>query len=1280
MQSSNQRSAARTLIGVLEFLAWSTFFLFAAVFFTLRFWLLPQIERYQDDVVAALTRAVGLPVKIGSLRADWDGLHPRLTVTDLRILDDHGRDALVLPSVEPVVGWTTLLARELRLYSLTIEGPRLTVRRAVDGRLSVAGIVLGAQAGSGGAGGSGRLTDWILEQREIIVRDAEVQWVDEMRGAPPLALRRLQFRLRNRGDVHQIGLSARPPAELGAGVELRASLVGRGVTRPAAWNGRIYAELGTTDLAGWRAWFDYPIELTSGQGALRVWATFGAGKLVDATADLALAGVATRLGQDLPELRVTAVSGRVQGRETARGYEFGARRLELVPEQGPAMRGATFSTTWDATPPGNGTFVADLIELEPLARLADYLPFPADLRNLLAELAPRGRISGANFEWSGKLPDEARFRGRARFDALSMSAWRKIPGFANLSGRIESTEAKGLLELSSQDAEVALPRIFPGPRLRLAQLGGEVRWERRAAGVLNLRIANLQFANEDLAGSASGTYAYAGDGPGSIDLSAKLERADARSLNTYLPRPEVMGELTRRWLVDSILAGHSSDTRLRLRGDLRNFPFSDPTQGQFEIVAQVRDVALRYAEGWPPVEDIQGQLLFVGTRMDIAARRARVLGADVSDVRAGIADLRGARVLAISGQAAGPTEAFLEFIRRSPLRRSLGAFADGVRTAGRGNLRLKLQLPLADLTKSEVSGQFDFSDNTLRVGAQLPPIERAAGTLAFTESSVQLRNASASFLGGPLRVIGGTQRGGGVVLSASGRFTSAALDPLLGDPWRGRLQGSAAYAGSLRVTHEAGLQIALESDLEGVSSELPPPLAKAAPEIQLLRVAFLEGDEGGRDRISVSLGQLLRAEVLRQREGGAMVADRTAIAFNPPPGARLQLPERPTRMLLYGSLQELDLDRWLALFAQATRGGESGSTSVQMSFGALDAFGKRLKDIAVDARLDAGWSATVKSATIAGDVQYSGGADPKLTARMARFDVPENSAGAEPARPARDLPDLDLVAEDFGYHGKRFGRVEMFANHDGSDWQVERLSMKNPDGSLAGKALWRTAPVSATTFSFDMESSDIGRFLDRLGYPNLVRGGKATVKAALAWNGVPTAIDYASLSGDLQLHAEDGRFQEIDPGIGKLISLMSLQMLPRRITLDFRDVFSKGFQWDSIDATAHVVQGVLETKDFKMSGGAAEVAMQGKVDLANETQDLRVRVVPALDTTASTAAAVAVNPIIGLSTLLLQKLLKNPLGQIFAFEYGITGGWADPKVEKLGQVPLKEPIKPPAGE
>ncbi len=219
---------------------------------------------------------------------------------------------------------------------------------------------------------------------------------------------------------------------------------------------------------------------SAGQGALRLWASFGAGKLVDAAADLALTGVVARLGRDLPVLQITSVSGRVEGRQTEHGYDFGARRLALVPAQGAPLSGTTFRASWEAAhgaEPARGAVSADLIELGPLARLAEYLPFPRDLRALLGELAPQGRLHEVDFRWSGELPDQARFEARARFDTLTMTPWRAIPGFANLSGRVQANETRG--ECAPRRAQC---RDRPAEDLPRAAHPPAVRWRERCAG------------------------------------------------------------------------------------------------------------------------------------------------------------------------------------------------------------------------------------------------------------------------------------------------------------------------------------------------------------------------------------------------------------------------------------------------------------------------------------------------------------------------------------------------------------------------------------------------------------------------------------------------------------------------------------------------------------------------------------------------------------------------------------------------------------------------------
>ena len=177
---------------------------------------------------------------------------------------------------------------------------------------------------------------------------------------------------------------------------------------------------------------------------------------------------------------------------------------------------------------------------------------------------------------------------------------------------------------------------------------------------------------------------------------------------------------------------------------------------------------------------------------------------------------------------------------------------------------------------------------------------------------------------------------------------------------------------------------------------------------------------------------------------------------------------------------------------------------------------------------------------------------------------------------------------------------------------------------------------------------------------------------------------------------------KVKPGVGRLLGVLSLQSLPRRISLDFRDVFSDGFAFDAINGSAKIAQGVATTDNLAMTGPAASVAIAGRADLAKETQDLTVRVVPVLGDSVAVAAGVALlNPIVGAGALIAQRLFKDPLGQMFSYEYQVTGSWEDPKVVRTrspevpipGQVDLpprrkaasrsqwrtREPAGPPQG-
>src|SRR6267378_2401922 len=1241
----------------IEALAWIAFFVFATLVLALRFWLLPDIERYRGDIVAAIERSVGLPVKIGGIEAGWLGLRPQISLSDVHLYDHQGREVLALPSIRNVVSWRSLLYAQVRLHSLAVDGPRLEVRRDADGALYVAGMKLAAD-------GERHFADWLLGQEEIVISNAEIEWRDEKRAAPPLALSALNLRLRNSGDQHSIGLTARPPEELGSGVELRAQLEGRSATDPAAWNGRLYAQLGYTDLAAWRAWIDYPLDVRAGQGAIRVWTTLENGRVKEGTADVALSHVTARLAHDLAPLELASVRGRLQGRTRRDGYEFSGRGVALSAENGLAIPATDFQLILKPGATGadaSGAAAANVVELEPLVQLAAALPLPADVRRLLADLAPRGRLLDAKLEWSGDLAAPKHIAVRGRFADLGMRARGEIPGFSGLSGSIEASEVKGSVSLASRKAELDFPRIFPEPRIPLEALNGRIDWERPGEHQLAARFSSLSFSNAHLRGNASGAYTYTGSGPGTIDLSAQLNRADGAQIARYLPLPEIMGKATRDWLAAGIVAGQASDVRLRLRGDLRDFPFADPAKGQFLVSGRVEKGVLNYANGWPRTYDIDGELLFERDRMEVVGRRGTLLGAHLANVRVSIPSLVApAPLIVISGQADGATGEFLKFIDATPVKRMTGGFTEPMSAVGRGKLRLKLELPITNRAATKVAGEYEFANNNVTLHPQLPPVERATGKLSFTESTLTVHDVRGRLFGGPLAVSGGSRPGGGgIEVVAKGEALLAGVRPLLDHPWRRYLSGAAAYTATLQV-REGRMRISVESPLRGIASALPAPLAKSAPDTLPLRIAVVPADGGARDRISVTLGRLAAAEFDRQRQGDAMVVQKAAIWLTPSAEQPVRLPEQPG-MLIYGSLAALNVDRWIAL---ATNEG-AAAIDLDVKIGALDVYGKRINEVSMRGGVDAaGWSVMLIAKELAGNLSYRSG---QLIARLTHLQVPEDYPGATPQEISqpKDLPAVDLITERFIYHEKELGRVEVVAQPAGENWRLEKLAWVNPEASLTGKGIWRPGSPSRTSADFELDAADCGKFLERVGYANLVKGGKARLQGSLAWNGDPLAIDYPSLSGHVQMQAEDGQFLEVDPGLGKLVSLMSLQALPRRLTLDFRDVFSKGFQFDQIAADAQINHGLMAIKELRMRGLAAQVELSGEVALANETQNLRVRVVPSLGDSASTVLAF-LNPLLVFPAALAQRILKDPLGHIFAFDYSITGAWVDPKVAKMG--------------
>ncbi|MFL6709506.1 MAG: YhdP family protein [Massilia sp.] len=1348
------------------------YFAFAILFLALRYAVLPNIDYYKGDIERMASRAVGNPVTISRIYASWQGLRPNLFLGDVVLRDAGGRPALTLPSVSATFAWWTLLAGDARFESLELIRPSLDVRRDTAGRLSVAGIVLQGQQG-------GPPNDWALRQHQIVIRDGHIDWTDQQRGAPTLSLDQVELTLNNRWNRHRFALRATPPASLAAPVDVRADFTSPrfGASRAAVslWKGELYADLRDTDLAAWKPYLDYPFELNQGKGSVRAWLTLDQARLAAFTADVALAGVAAKLGADLPPLALEQVSGRLSASETIApvaaegtptfgkyGHRLSLERFAVVTSDGLVLPPTTLYESY--TPATRlkrekTVISARALDLALVAQLAAQAPLAPGEKTLLAELAPRGRLLDFSAEWEGHYPALASYRVRGRLEQLGLNAraarapqpktatteavpgMPAIPGFDRLTGTVDATEKGGTISVDSSELAVQLPQWFADPTMKFDKLALQARWDFLKTEQLALQIDSFAASQGALKITANGKHLLPlapGKGPGEADLHASLTGFSIKSLERYLPlqTPPHLHD----WLVGALEDGMLQDTTLRLRGDLAHFPFqgdsaAERNRGEFRVAGRLENARLNYTPGrfgkdgkaplWPQAEHINGTIVFDRTRMEINAATATTAGVGLSAVKAVIPDLLSHDMqLEIDGNAAGPLQEFLRYVAASPVTDWIGHFTEDARASNGARLGLKLRMPLAHLLDTKVQGALQLINNDVVLFEELPPLQAAIGKIEFTERGVNLNGVGASFLGGPLALTGGTQKDNSILIKLAGTVTGDGLRKTWPAPAieqiTSHVTGESRFTGSVAVK-EHKVEVVVDSTLAGIGLGFPAPLTKTAASESMPLHFVLTGLNTGdaniaRDDIRLTLGSAVSARYLRQKQGKSpWMVLRGGIGVNVP------APEPDSGVMINVNVKSLNVDQWMALgsavagappapaapaipaaadapaadtaaLAEApVRSGPQGLAQYVVA----DVMAGRADELTITERkLDHvvigvshqknSWQANVDSRQASGYITWNEPANGqglgKVTARLATLIIPESAAAEvkdllEGSKSAAltSIPGLDIVAERFELFNKPLGRLELVASNEraaaGREWRISRLSLANPDGELKASGKWLTREGKSTTnLNFNLDIADAGRLLDRMGFPDTLKKGKGKLSGDVSWNGLPFSLDAPTLSGAIVMNVAAGQFLKKDPGAAKLLGVLSLQALPRLLKLDFHDVFSEGLAFDGISATAIINKGVLKTENLKMWGVAATVLMDGTADIANETTNLRVVVVPEFNLgTGPLVYALAVNPVIGIGSFLAQLFLRAPVMEALTYEMKVEGPWKAPVVTKMAQ-------------
>jgi uncharacterized protein YhdP len=429
------------------------------------------------------------------------------------------------------------------------------------------------------------------------------------------------------------------------------------------------------------------------------------------------------------------------------------------------------------------------------------------------------------------------------------------------------------------------------------------------------------------------------------------------------------------------------------------------------------------------------------------------------------------------------------------------------------------------------------------------------------------------------------------------------------------------------------------------------------------------------------------------------------------------------------NLANVNLDAWETVLGHAAGGGVAApaagaSPAAPAGAGANAAMGYlptvmavRAKELTMEGRVlhnvvvggsrdGQVWRANVDADELNGYVEYrqpTGAGAGRLHARLARLSIAASAAKEVETlleQQPDSLPALDVVVDDFELRGKKLGRLEIDAVNRGAgtvareggvrEWRLNKLNLSMPEAVFSATGNWAAVGAQAaapggprpgprpagerrrTAMKFRLDIVDSGQLLARFGMKDVVRRGKGRMEGQVAWLGSPLSLNYPSMDGAFFVNVEGGQFLKADPGLAKLLGVLSLQSLPRRLALDFRDVFSDGFAFDFVRGDVTIEDGIAATNNLQMKGVNAAVLMEGRADIAKETQDLKVVVVPEINAGTASLVATVINPAIGLGTFLAQMFLRQPLIRAATQEFHIDGTWTDPRVTRVNRKPAPE--------
>ena len=1235
--------------------------------------LMPYSEHYQPQLEAWLSEEFGRPVELESFDGDWKAFGPRLSLQGMTLLPR--ADAVPGESGEVAIESAALDIKPLNalipgrpLYNFRIIGADFQLLRTADGRFELSGFGVSGRGPDGKSSALGELA----KVGEVILQDSSLEYSDEIHDIH-IEFDSIQGRLHIHGDELSTEVQARlfdtrsdlVYGEVEATLSLRmgkdqklAEAAWQASARElmlAAFQGKLPANP-FLPLAGWlnaELWGDW----SSRKGHnIR-----GVSDLQDA-----------RLVNDYQDLSLDHVNMRFKWAY----QEKGRWRLDIAdllfddgveswtaPNISMARNAAEDLGLWisaDSLPLGVPLILArDVMSVYGTA-WPKFLPHAADGRVDELELI-------LNSSWRLSLA-----QGSVR--NASVLDWDRWPDLRGLDGEIALQQDSGRISLSGSGVLVDWPKMFRD-QLYLNMPGCELdlRWGKQ----WQLGFSDCSLENEDLAVDGR-VVINGGEGKPAVDVNVVVNRADVGRLDSYWPE-SIMSDGILRWLRKGLVVGDLSGGRFQIHGDMDNWPFRHG-EGRFEAFAEVRNAELDYVDGWPPARQVRAVAHFEGASMDVTGSIGDITGLPVHTVKAKIDDLK-VPLLEISYSADADLPGLLSFLQQSPLQKQINTDLSRFLFSGPASTHGELVFPLGKTPgEMSVDGKVLVQGNSFSDPDTEITLEDIGGELQYDQQGFKGSGLTTTFRGhaGELTVVAGADRPQKFRADLNGDFDVKDVIPgFLLDSYSAlaQIEGTTGWLISMIVgSNEPGADakpvLKIRSGLEGVELNLPSPLNKPAAEYWPLALHY---PLSGADRLLDV--ELLNRVALRFDLSGDADSPQSAVIR-----VGGGVPDLPPQgfIRIQGSSDELDLDGWIDVIIEDAQKGK-GMGGLELETGLLTAdrlvfLDRYFSDVDLEFEVEeSDIKARFTGADIDGRVSFTRGTGDtrSLTAEFERLALADPiSSGLSMETDPAELPALHLYAKSFRYAGVELGETRIEAYPTAAGFHFEKVDAASEQLTVQASGDWSLQDhQQRSDFRIHMTSESLGDFLETLDLSSSMQGGQTVVKFDAWWPGSPAVFALSRLNGEVEFSVIQGNITNASSGTGRLLGLLSIQSLPKRLSLDFRDVFDAGFSFDEASGSFTMENGQARTDDVILSSSAARIGLAGSTDLVGQQYDQLLTVKPGLGNTLPVIGAIAGGPVGAAAGLALQGLLHEQLGDALQVQYTITGSWDEPVFEPVIEQP-----------